>query len=341
MEYSANLGIFYHLLGALAAASFYIPIGLIKNWKWEVSWLINGIASWIIMPLLVTFILIPNFMSFFASIPFNVLLKTYIFGALWGIGGLTFGMTLRYLGLSIGYGVAIGLTLVIGTLTPPLLSGELVRLISSKAGAFALLGVAVALIGIAITSKAGLIKEKETGSTTKEFHLKKGLIIAVICGITSSFMAFAIEAGKPIQEAALAAGVDELYKIMPSYVFIMLGGFTTNSIYCLFKAKQNKAVAELMQDRTDFLKNICLASLGGVIWYMQFFFYGWGHVQMEGVGLSFISWTFHMSMLVLCGGVLGFVLREWKGCSRYAIKYQLIGMGVIIGSTMIIGLMAN
>ena len=338
METSITTGIIYHLLGALAAASFYIPINKVKNWRWETSWLVNGIASWIVMPLLVSTLLLPDVGAFFSAIPILVVLKTFVFGALWGLGGLTFGMTLRYLGLSVGYGVAIGITLVVGTLTPPLLNGKLLDLLSTTKGAIALLGVAVAVIGIAVTSFAGQLKERVTGLNNSERRVKKGIAVALFCGVTSAFMAFAIEAAEPIQQMALAQGVDPLYQVMPGYVIIMAGGFVTNLVYCLYKAHQHKTLTSIRQEPMYLWRNLALSALGGVIWYLQFFFYGWGHVQMNTLGLGFISWTFHMSMLVLCGGIWGFLLKEWLGCGRRPLYYQLAGMLIIVISTMIIGL---
>ncbi len=341
MTTAANWGIFYHFLGALAAASFYIPIKLIKNWEWEVSWFVNGIASWIVMPLLVVAILLPDVRGFYSQIPAQVLWKTYLLGALWGIGGLTFGMTIRYLGLSIGYGVAIGITLVVGTIMPPLVSGELLGLLSSAKGGIAILGIAVAILGIVVTSFAGFKKENERDNRAAEFNLKKGIVIAIVCGVLSAFMAFAIASGKPIEDLALSIGIDPLYKIMPSFVVIMLGGFTTNALYCFYKARQNGTWKKWRADRTDFWKNTALAALGGIIWYLQFFFYGWGHVQMENAKLGFISWTLHMSLLVLGGGMLGLALKEWEGCTPRPLRLQLYGMATIILSTLIIGLGAN
>lgn len=338
MDASVGLGIFYHLLGALAAASFYIPVKLVKNWEWEASWLVNGIASWLIMPLLVSSLLLPNVLTFFLAIPPQVAAKTFVFGALWGLGGLTFGMTLRYLGLSVGYGVAIGITLVVGTLTPPLLNGTLMTLFTHASGLMALAGVAIAVVGIALTTLAGQKKERSKGVQNSELNVRKGVAIAIFCGITSAFMAFAIDAAGPIQAMALAAGVDPLYQVMPGYVIIMLGGFVTNAIYCLYQATRHHTFAKIRRDPSHFWRNVMLSATSGVIWYMQFFFYGWGHVQMAAVNLAFVSWTFHMSMLVLCGGLWGLVLKEWRNSGRAPLSYQLAGMLVIVLSTFIIGM---
>lgn len=338
MDTATGLGIIYHLLGALAAASFYIPISMVKKWEWEASWLVNGVASWIIMPWLVSALLLPDVFAFFGSIPLDVIGMTFLFGALWGLGGLTFGMTLRYLGLSVGYGVAIGITLVVGTLMPPLLDGTLGDFVNTQKGTTALVGVVIAVVGIAITSFAGKLKDEQKGQQSAEFNIKKGILIALFCGVMSAFMAFAINAAEPIQQLALEHGVDPLYQVMPGYVIIMAGGFVTNLIYCLIKARQNNTLQQIRLDTTNLWRNISLSMLGGVIWYLQFFFYGWGHVQMNAANLGIISWMFHMSMLVLCGGVWGFLLKEWKGCARKPRRLQLAGMATIVVSTLVIGL---
>lgn len=335
-SYSVILGIFYHSIGALAASTFYIPIKFIKNWSWEVSWIINGIGSWLIMPILVAFLLIHDLSGFYVQIPSDVLFKTYIFGALWGMGGLTFGLTLRYLGISLGYGVAIGITLIVGTMLPPILNLTIFNLIASTKGVIAIFGVFVALLGVIIVSIAGHKKELETNVKNEEFNVKKGLLIAVFCGITSSFMAFAIEAGQPIQDLALKVGVDPLYQIVPSYVFIMLGGLTTNAIYCVYMMMRNDSFSDVL--RPNFTKNTILALLAGTIWYLQFFFYGWGHVQMVGVGIGFVSWTLHMSLLVLFGSIAGVLLKEWVEATRKSLNTLTVGILSIIVSTMIIGL---
>jgi L-rhamnose-H+ transport protein len=328
-------------LGALASASFYIPIKLIKNWEWEVSWMLNGVVSWIILPLLVVYCLLPDVAGFYGQVPTAVLLKTYILGALWGIGGLTFGMTMRFLGMSVGFGVAIGLTLVVGTLLPPIINGEFIQQLSTSKGMIALVGIVLAIVGILVSTLAGYHKEREQGNRSEEFNLKKGVIIAIICGFLSAFMAFAIDSGKPIQDIALAMGVDPLYQIMPSYVVIMLGGFTTNLLYCGVKAVRNNTFQKMRMQQAQVGKNIFLAVAAGSLWYAQFFFYGWGHVQMESAKLGYVSWTLHMSLLVLGGGLWGVVLKEWLGCTSKPLRLLYASMAIIIFSTIVIGIGAN
>jgi L-rhamnose-H+ transport protein len=209
-------GIGWHMVGAASAASFYAPISKVKRWTWESTWAVAGIFSWVLLPICVSAILLPDMQAFYGSLDGSVVLRTFLFGCMWGVGNVSYGLTMRYLGMSLGIGVAIGVTLVVGTLIPPLIHGQGGELVSTRGGLLTLLGVAVALCGIVIVSIAGHRKEIALGAEIREFDVKKGLMLAVMCGIFSSGMSFAIDAAKPIQASAIVLGVKPLYAALPS-----------------------------------------------------------------------------------------------------------------------------
>src|ERR1700684_2388508 len=183
---SVLAGIGWHVIGAGMAASFYAPIEKVKKWSWETTWAVAGFFSWILLPIGVSLILLPDFRGFYESMGPHLLLKVALFGAMWGVGNVSYGLTMRHLGMSLGIGVAIGVTLVVGTLVPPIIHGQLVYLFTSRSGLFTMSGVALALVGIAIVSWAGHQKEQRMGVKAEEFNLTKGLVLAVMCGIFSS-----------------------------------------------------------------------------------------------------------------------------------------------------------
>ncbi len=234
MNDSIVLGIIWHLVGAASAACFYAPFKQVKHWSWETMWSIGGFVSWLVLPWLVSYILLPNFWAYYGSFSFSVLLPVFLFGAMWGIGNINYGLTMRYLGMSMGIGIAIGITLIIGTLMTPIIQGRVDVLFGTPGGRMTLLGVLVALIGVATVSYAGLLKERALGIRAEEFNLKKGLILAVLCGIFSAGMSFAMDAAKPMHEAAAALGIDSLYVALPSYVIIMGAGPSSTSVTALF-----------------------------------------------------------------------------------------------------------
>jgi L-rhamnose-H+ transport protein len=333
-------GIGWHMVGAASAASFYAPIGKVTKWSWETTWAIAGFFSWILLPIGVSAFLLPDFAGFYRSLDRDVVTRAFLFGAMWGVGNVSYGLTMRYLGMSLGIGVAIGVTLVIGTLVPPIMHGQILEILSGKGGTLSLLGIITALIGVAVVSYAGHLKELALGRTTEQFNLKLGLGLAVLCGIFSSGMSFAIDAAKPVEAASLALGVNPLYAALPSYVIIMGGGAIINFAYCFLRLifKTNLSLrADLSQPRNVLVRNASLAATGGIMWYLQFFFYAWGAASIPQ-HLSYVNWMLHMSGYVLCGGLVGLALHEWARVGWRPIRILWVGMIVIIVAANLVGL---
>lgn len=335
------LGIFYHAIGGFAAGSFYIPYNKVKNIAWEVYWLIGGIFSWLFMPWLLSILTVPDLSLLFSSLTLEDIFWPYFFGALWGIGGLTFGMTMRYLGMSLGMAMALGLTAAFGTLIPPIYYGQLGELTSHLSGIVTLGGVIVSLIGIAITGKAGMMKDKELSDDKKkehikEFNFKTGIWVAFFAGIMSASFAFGIAAGKPIAEKAIELGTPVLFSNSPSFIFIMAGGLTTNLIWCFILSFKNKTFGDYFKTKdTPIVKNYMFAALAGITWYFQFMFYGMGTTKMGKY--DFASWSIHMAFIIIVSNLWGLILKEWKGSSAKTIRVIFIGLVVLILSTFIIG----
>jgi len=247
------LGIVFHWIGGLAAASFYIPYRQVQRWSWETYWLVGGIFSWLIMPTLMATLLVPNAFDILGAAPSSVRFWAYFFGAMWGIGGLTFGLTMRYLGIALGMAVALGYTAVFGTLVPPIFHGTLGHTLASASGKFVLLGVVASVLGIVVSGLAGMSKERELSSDQKqsaitEFRFGKGMLIATFSGIMSSCFAFGLDAGGPITDATkthlLAVGSADIWAGLPVLIVVLLGGFTTNFLWCAGLNARNKSGGE-------------------------------------------------------------------------------------------------
>lgn len=340
MGSSVLLGIMWHFVGAASAACFYAPLKKVKNWSWETMWSVAGMFSWIILPWSISIALLPDFFGYYAQFSYAVLVPVFLFGAMWGIGNINYGLTMRYLGMSMGIGIAIGITLIIGTLMTPILEGKFGELMASTSGKLTLLGVFVAVIGVAIVSYAGVLKEKAIGIEAEEFNLKKGLVLAVMCGIFSAGMSFAMNSAKPMHDAAAAAGVSPLYVALPSYVVIMGGGAIINLGFCFIRLACKKELSvkkDFSVGKTLLISNALFAIIGGTMWYLQFFFYAWGHANIPAEH-GYMSWMLHMSFYVLCGGIVGLVLKEWKGTGRKPVRVLSIGCLVIILAANIVGL---
>ena len=336
------LGITYHAIGGFAAGSFYIPFSRVKNWAWEVYWLVGGFFAWILAPWIVAWLAVPDLMGLLGQIPLNNLVWPYIFGMLWGIGGLTFGLTMRYLGMSLGMAMALGLTATFGTLVPPIYFDQFSTMISHTSGWVTLGGIAITMLGIVVVGKAGIMKDRELSSEQKkqhikEFSLKKGIWVAIFAGIMSACFAFGIAAGKPIAERAIATGTPELFSNSPIFIVILAGGFTTNFIWCMLLTLKNRTIKDYIKIKnTPILGNYLFSAIAGITWYFQFMFYGMGTTKMGAY--DFASWSIHMAFIIFFSNMWGLILKEWNGSSMKTVRMIILGLIILFTSTIIIGI---
>lgn len=343
----AILGVLFHFIGGFASGSFYIPFKKVKHWAWETYWITGGMFSWLIMPFAVAWLTVPGFAGIILESRPETLFWTYIMGVLWGIGGLTFGLAMRYLGMSLGMSVALGFCSAFGALIPPVyadiatLPGQetFTAMLHSPGGKIILSGVGLCLLGIAVCGAAGMRKERELSTdqkqaSIKEFNLKKGLLVAVFSGILSACMSFAISAGKPMAEMAELAGTTPLFRNNVIFVVVMLGGLTTNLAACMFMNARNKTFGDYTSPKAPLARNYFFSALAGTTWFMQYFFYGMGESKL-GNGAS--SWILHMAFIILVSNAWGMILKEWKGVSKRTLLTILSGIVIIILSVILVG----
>lgn len=348
------LGIIFHSIGGFSSGSFYMPFKKVKDWAWESYWLVGGFFSWLIVPPIAAYLTIPNFTEIIAESSSSVKLLAYGMGLIWGIGGLTYGLGVRYLGMSLGNSITLGFCSAFGALIPPIyynfnkVEGKesLSDMIASSGGQMVLVGVLVCIIGIAILGKAGMLKEKDfsTGheDKDKDFSLVKGLIIAIVSGILSSFFNFGIEAAKPMADVANEAWKalnpnqgEFLFQNNVSYIIILWGGLTTNFLWCIYLNFKNKTFKDYTNTNTPISKNVLFSAIAGTMWFLQFFFYGMGESKL-GNGAS--SWILHMSTIILTANLWGFYLKEWTGVSKKTYSTFFLGIGLMMLSIVLVGI---
>lgn len=336
------LGVFLHAIGGLAAGSFYVPLKSVQRWAWESLWLVMGLAAWLVAPWIVAWVTTPSLFEVLASTSTRVWLPTILFGALWGLGNLTFGLSVRYLGMALGYAIALGFCMIFGTLVPPLFQGEMGTIVSTTSGLIILAGVATCLAGIGLCGWAGMCKESELTDAQKkesvaEFALGKGFAVATMAGILSACFAFGLAAGKPIAEISIKTGTLPLYSNNAVLVVILLGGFLSNATWCLILNVRNSSFGDYFSGPAKRqIRNYLLSSVGGAIWFGQFFFYGMGTTKL-GERFDFSSWSIHMAFIIVFSNVWGIAFHEWHGTSRRTRLMVWIGLLTLIGSTIVIG----
>jgi len=336
------LGVFLHAIGGLAAASFYLPLNKVKNWSWESGWIVLGVFAWFFSPIIAASIICPDLVGVLREATTKSLFWTYFFGVLWGIGGLTFGMSVRFLGQSLGFSISLGFCAIFGTIIPPIFLKTILDLAKTTSGQVVLGGLGVCIAGIFICGLAGMRKEgqlseEEKKASIKEFHFFKGLWVAFFAGVMSSCMAFAFTAGDSISKLAIEKDTPDIFANMPVLVVVMLGGLTTNAIWCAYLNIKNKSVGNYIRSGDSSLfMNYLFCALGGITWYLQFFFYGMGETRM-GERFSFSSWTLHMAFIIAFSNLWGILLEEWKATDKRTHLLVYAGILVLILSTLVVG----
>lgn len=338
------LGVFLHAVGGFAAGSFYAPLKKVRRWSWETMWLMMGIAAWLIAPRVAARLTTPQLGTVLAeslSTAPKAVLWAALFGGLWGIGNLTFGMAVRYLGMALGYAMALGFCMVFGALVPPIFAGTSDELIHSQSGQTILGGIFLCVVGIAVGGIAGAFRERELGSATdaetgEKFSFGKGLAVAVVAGLLSACFAFGLAAGKPMADISASNGTNPLYANNVVLIAVLMGGFLSNAASCLMLNSRNKSFGDYVDFDGRYLANCLFAWIAGITWFFQFFFYGMGQTKL-GRQYEFSSWSIHMAFIVVFSTLWGIAFHEWRGTSGRTRFLVWLGILILIVSTVVIG----
>src|SRR6187200_717819 len=324
-------GVLYHAVGASGAALCYTPQKKLSGWSWQTYWLAQAFICWLVLPLFIAWLTIPQLSLVLKEAPASAMQRSFFLGMAYGIGGTAFGIAIRYVGFSLTYAIAVGISCVLGTLLPPLVHGTLGDVLKSNGAVFLIIGVTMGAIGIALCGVAGRNKEKDIAADVNnktEFSLAKGLPLCFLAGILSALYGFSLDQGQPIADVAAKYGAGN-FQGNVIYVFSNTGAFISTLIYCLYLHNKDKTFHQYGNASGNNLSvNYLLSILTGLLWYGQFFFYGLGHVRMGAY--KFTSWAIHMIMLVLFSSVAGLIMKEWKQCSSKTLRWLFGALLVLV-----------
>ena len=336
------IGLIIIAIGAMCQSSSYVPINRIKDWSWESYWVVQGVFAWLLLPLLGAMLAVPageSLLGLFASVPSFNLWMTVFFGVLWGVGGLTFGLSMRYLGVALGQSIALGTCAALGTIMGPVLMNVFFpELGALESLTFAVvLGVIVTLVGIAVIGVAGSMKastlsEEEKKIAVRDFNFPKGLAIALLAGFMSGCFNVGLEFGKDINFGSLT---DPMFRTLPATLLVTIGGFFTNAVYCFWQNQRNGTWSDYGKAEV-WRNNLFFCLLAGALWYSQFFGLSLGRSFFEAGGaLDTLSFCILMALNVVFSNVWGVLLGEWKGCSKATIAVLVVGIIVLIASSFV------
>jgi L-rhamnose-H+ transport protein len=337
------LGILLHAVGALSAGICFTPQHKIRNWTYESFWFWMSGISWFLLPIVGSLIFIPNLSEVLAASPRDAMWKSFGYGAAYGFGGMAFGFAIRYVGYSLTYALAVGLSAVLGFFLTPVIQGKLGEITGSAGGNAVLAGVGAGFLGILLCGLAGRKKELEVkesgGAHSTIFRPAIGIPLCVLAGVLSSVYSLALGAADPIANIALLKGANPEFVMNVRFLFASTGAFLSTLPITLWQLSKKGRLIELagagMDGRPAPKSNILWGCLAGLLWYLQFIFYGMGHNRMDTLGIA--SWPLHMIMLILFSTLVALVRREWSNCSASTRRFITIAISILILAVLIIG----
>lgn len=310
-------GVLFHAIGASSASLCYTPQKAVRGWSWQTYWLTQALVCWLLLPVFVAWLTIPHLLEVLKVSPGSAMRNSFLLGMAYGIGGTAFGMAIRYVGFSLTYAIAVGISCVLGTLLPVMVNGTLTTIMQGNGAGFLMSGISMGAVGIVLCGFAGRSKEidlEKRHQQSGNFSLAKGLPLCLLAGVLSALYGYALHEGQPIADAAESFGAGN-FQGNAIYIFSNSGAFLSTLVYCLYLHKKEKTMGEFTgTDKKALGMNYLLAAATGLLWYGQFFFYGLGHVRMGKY--EFSSWAIHMIMLVLLSSFAGLLMKEWKFSSR-------------------------
>lgn len=331
------IGTGLHAIGGTSAASCYLPFEKVKNWSWEVFWIVQALFAWLIMPMVIGYFTVPELFTVLTHAPVQPFWAALLLGAAYGFGGLSFGYAIRNIGYSLTYTISIGISAVLGTIVPLLIDGKMVEQFTRTGGGIVLAGMVMSMAGVSLCGRAGFLKEKDlavlSGKGGLNFNMKKGLMLTIIAGTLSAVWGISLSVGQPISDLAAQHGAG-YFEGNAKLIVSSWGCLITNLIWFIVVAVKNGTISSLFDSkslgRRRFVSNYALSALAGSLWYTQFFFYGLGHVNMGS--FMFASWVLHMSMLIFFSYIIGVIMKEWKSVNRNTYVLLIIALLVLVSS---------
>lgn len=345
------LGTLLHAVGGASASSCYLPYQKTRKWSWESFWIVQSFFAWLLVPALIGWLTVPDFFNILKDAPSVSVRNAFLLGAVYGFGGMSFGYAIRHIGYSLTYSISIGLSAVLGTITPLLLKGTLLDYFATTGSLIVLFGMLLSIFGVGLCGWAGFKKEKDLdelksdASKSTDFKMTTGLILAIAGGVLSAVFNISLEAGQPIADLAAQRGAGN-FEGNAKLIVSTSGTFVINLIWFGIVGWRKGTLKELIpayfkkdkQDSTEskpgIIRNYSWSALAGTLWTGQFFFYGLGHVQMGNY--QYISWVLHMSMLIFFSYIVGLIMKEWKSVKPSTYRILLTALITLFLASVII-----
>jgi len=318
------------IFASIFQGSFGVGMKYMAPLKWESWWLVHVTIAMVLFPLTWAIIAVPGLFDIIGNAPINAVALAMLFGFLWGIGGILFGVSVPYIGISLTYGIVMGLASSVGSIIPLL---QMENATSNPAFPVVIAGVCVMLIGVAITAVAGIKRDKAKNENKKSDNIVKGLIIAATCGVLSALLNVGFANAAPVAKVAEASGVITRNSSLAAWVVVLAGAYLMNAGYAVVLLFKNKSWGSFRVAKAG--KAYMWAIIAGLCWFAALGVYGQGSALLGEIG-PVIGWPILLGLSLIISNIWAYGSGEWKGAAK-PFRLLLLGLAVLILASVILG----
>lgn len=317
------------VFASIFQGSFGLGMKFMAPLRWEAWWLVHATVAMLLFPLAWALLVVPDLFGIIVSVPMKVIFLAMLFGFLWGIGGIMFGKSVPYIGMSLTYGIVMGLASSVGSLIPLF---QIEGASAAPAFPYILGGVAVMLVGVVITAYAGILRDKQS-KDNKVKNIKLGLAIAITSGVLSALLNVGFANAAPVAAEAVSQGVIIRNSSLAAWVVVLLGAYLMNAGYAIILLTKNKSWDSFSVKGAH--KAYVWSIVAGLLWFAALGVYGQGAALLGEIG-PVIGWPILLGLSLIVSNIWAYMNKEWVG-ARKAFIWLLLGLAVLIIATIILG----
>lgn len=330
---NAFLPVLLVVLASFFQGTFGLGMKKVAPLAWEAWWLVYAAVAMVAMPWIWALLTVPDLGGAVARAGGGPVMLGALFGFLWGVGGILFGLSVSYVGISLTYGIVMGLAGSIGSLVPLLQAGE-----HHRGVPYVLAGVGLMMIGVAVVAWAGVRRDRGAGAGIagirqgREFRV--GLVIAILSGVLSALLNVGFANAAPVAAAAAAGGALPRNSSLAAWVVVLGGAFLMNALYAGYLLARNRVWCT--RGGTEPPGQAYLwAVVTGVLWFAALGVYGQGAALMGPMG-PVIGWPMLLGLALIVSNLWAIRAGEWRGAAA-AMRLMFIGVAILIAACALLG----
>jgi len=326
-------GLIAMLVSGFFNSAFPLPLKYAKKWKWENTWLLFSILTFWVLPLAVASFFNPGLCETFAGTPWSVFVPAAIFGFIWGIAQVTFGLSFPLVGMAMSFAIVVGLCGVLGSFIPMAVFHR-DQLLGVR-GAALLVSTLILIVGLRLYTKAARQREADsnpTGKPEERSNYRLGLFLCVFTGVLGSALNLGFALSDALTNRLIGAGSTPLAASFAVWSVVLAGGSIPNLLYSVYLLVKNGTFSSFGAGAG---RESMLALAMSVLWLAGTLGYGVGATFMGSYGTS-IGYAIYVTILILGSTIMGVMTGEWKSAKPATYGKMKLALAVILVAVLIL-----